>query len=67
MGPPSDSRPRVLLFYPEFVVFHDRSLSEVAQMRPKSKQDFAAIGGVGGAKLRDLASPFMELITGHSD
>ena len=64
MGPPSDSRPRVLLFYPEFVVFHDRSLSEVAQMRPKSKQDFAAIGG---AKLRDLASPFMELITGHSD
>jgi ATP-dependent DNA helicase RecQ len=36
---------------PPYVVFHDRTLLEIAQARPLSLNDLAAVGGVGQAKL----------------
>jgi ATP-dependent DNA helicase RecQ len=36
---------------PPYVVFHDRTLLEIAAARPASLDDLAGIGGVGRAKL----------------
>ena len=47
---------------PAYVIFSDRSLQDMAQRRPRTKQEFAAVHGVGEAKLRDLAEPFLGAI-----
>ena len=44
---------------PAYVIFSDRSLQDMARRRPRTKQEFAAVHGVGEAKLRDLAEPFL--------
>ena len=36
---------------PPYVVFHDRTLAEIAHRRPSSAASLAAIPGVGPAKL----------------
>ncbi|MCH8845041.1 MAG: DNA helicase RecQ [SAR324 cluster bacterium] len=48
---------------PAFVVFHDRTLEELARQRPGTAEEFAQINGVGKAKLREFAAPFLALIT----
>ncbi len=47
---------------PAYVIFADRSLIEMAHQRPRTTLEFARIHGVGEAKLRDLAEPFLEAI-----
>ena len=47
---------------PAYVVFGDRSLIDMARRRPASRDDFAEVFGVGEAKLRDFAAPFLEVI-----
>jgi len=47
---------------PPYVIFHDRTLIELAQRRPTTRAAFAQIHGVGEAKLRNFAEPFLELI-----
>ena len=47
---------------PPYVVFHDRTLQELAQKRPTTREAFARIHGVGAAKLDKFAAPFLELI-----
>ncbi len=47
---------------PAYVIFSDRSLIEMAERRPHSEAEFARISGVGAAKLRDFAAPFLALI-----
>ena len=47
---------------PAYVVFSDNSLRDMARKVPLTLQDFAKISGVGEAKLRDLAQPFLEVI-----
>lgn len=47
---------------PAFVVFHDRTLMDMARRRPRTKQEFATVSGVGSAKLRDFAEPFLAAI-----
>ena len=42
---------------PAYVVFSDRSLADMARRRPRNAAEFAAVNGVGAAKLRDFASP----------
>ena len=49
---------------PAYVIFSDRSLQDMAQRRPRTEQEFAAVHGVGEAKLRDLAEPFLNAIAG---
>ena len=47
---------------PAYVVFGDRSLIDMARRRPSSRDDFAEVFGVGEAKVRDFAEPFLEAI-----
>jgi len=51
---------------PAYVVFHDRSLEDMVRRRPRSLEEFAEVHGVGAAKLRDLARPFVDLISRHA-
>ena len=52
---------------PAYVVFADKSLVEMAQRRPGNVDEFAEINGVGAAKLRDFAEPFLAAIAADSD
>ncbi len=52
---------------PAYVVFGDRSLVEMARDKPRDRIAFARIFGVGEAKLRDFAEPFLECIAAHRD
>ncbi|MCZ6590690.1 MAG: DNA helicase RecQ [Alphaproteobacteria bacterium] len=47
---------------PAYVVFSDKSLADMAQRQPKNAAEFAEVNGVGAAKLRDFAAPFLEAI-----
>ena len=47
---------------PAYVVFHDRTLAAMVASRPKTVAEFAAIPGVGQAKLAEFAESFTELI-----
>ncbi|MDX1400968.1 MAG: HRDC domain-containing protein, partial [Kiloniellales bacterium] len=50
---------------PPYVVFHDRSLEDMARRQPRCRQDFAAVHGVGRSKLEKFAEPFLAVITEH--
>ncbi|PZN30382.1 MAG: DNA helicase RecQ [Proteobacteria bacterium] len=50
---------------PPYVIFHDASLREMARRRPATVGEFAAIPGVGQAKLARYAEPFVAAIRGH--
>lgn len=52
---------------PPYVVFHDRSLEDMARRRPRSLDDFAMIYGVGQSKLDKFADPFLTVIASHQD
>ena len=47
---------------PPYVIFADRSLEDMARRQPHTRNEFAEIHGVGEAKLRDLAEPFLTAI-----
>jgi ATP-dependent DNA helicase RecQ len=49
---------------PPYLIFADRSLIDMAIRQPANRTEFAAVHGVGEAKLRDLADPFLEAING---
>ena len=49
---------------PAYVVFSDRSLIDMARRRPRTVEDFAEVHGVGAAKLKDFAAPFLAAIAG---
>ncbi len=47
---------------PPYVVFHDRTLVEMAQLRPGSLAAFAELPGVGRSKLEKYADAFLAVI-----
>ncbi len=47
---------------PAFVVFHDRALIDMARRRPRTEAEFAGVSGVGEAKLKQFAGPFLAAI-----
>ncbi len=47
---------------PAYVIFGDRSLIEMARMKPADRSAFARVFGVGEAKVRDFAEPFLQKI-----
>lgn len=51
---------------PPYVIFADRSLIEMAQTRPASLDDFAAITGVGATKLQKYGASFLAVISGQT-
>jgi ATP-dependent DNA helicase RecQ len=47
---------------PPYVIFHDRTLAEMAARRPRSIAEFAAIPGVGEAKLARYGEAFLRIV-----
>ncbi len=47
---------------PPYVIFHDSTLKQMAEHRPKSEADMLSINGVGEAKLERYGSAFLEVI-----
>jgi len=47
---------------PAYVIFHDRTLAEMARRRPSSLAEMRSISGVGEAKLERYGNLFLEVI-----
>ena len=47
---------------PPYVIFHDATLKQMAEYRPKTEADLLSINGVGEAKLERYGRAFLELI-----
>jgi len=47
---------------PPYVIFHDRTLVEIAQARPASRAALARLPGVGEAKLAHYADDVLKLV-----
>ncbi len=47
---------------PAYVIFHDRTLRDIAQQRPASISELARVGGVGGSKLGRYGEGVLETI-----
>ncbi len=47
---------------PAYVIFPDKTLIEMAAIRPTTESQFAQIKGVGHAKLKEFASKFIDVI-----
>lgn len=51
---------------PPYVIFHDSSLSEIHQKKPRTLNEFATISGVGQSKLQRYGEAFIKVIAMHS-
>jgi len=51
---------------PAYVVFPDRTLIEMASLKPKDLDSFSRLAGVGAKKLEKYGPIFLEVITGHT-
>ena len=49
---------------PAYVVFPDRTLADMVRRRPRTEAEFAEVNGVGAAKLKQFAEPFLAAING---
>ena len=49
---------------PAYIVFPDRTLVEMVRRRPRTEAEFAEVNGVGAAKLKQFAEPFLAAING---
>ena len=47
---------------PAFIIFGDKSLRDMAMIKPVTKEAFATVYGVGDHKLRAYADAFIEVI-----
>ncbi|MGE4169175.1 MAG: DNA helicase RecQ [Candidatus Margulisiibacteriota bacterium] len=47
---------------PPYVVFHDKTLHEMASVRPQTPEAFLEISGVGPAKLRQFGTAFLGIL-----
>ncbi len=47
---------------PPYVIFHDATLREMAQIRPKSLRDMALVSGIGTRKLEDYGEAFLAVL-----
>ncbi len=50
---------------PAYVVFHDRTLTEIAERKPKDWADLAAISGLGPSKLERYADEVLAIVAGN--
>ncbi len=50
---------------PPYVIFHDRTLAEIAGAKPKSAAALARIGGVGQGKLERYGAAVLALVAGE--
>ena len=47
---------------PPYVIFHDATLRQMAEIRPRTEAEFLSINGVGEAKLERYGHAFLEVI-----
>lgn len=52
---------------PAYVVFADRTLIDMARLKPRNRDQMAMVHGVGEAKLARYAGAFLEVIRAHQD
>jgi ATP-dependent DNA helicase RecQ len=50
---------------PPYVIFSDKSLIDMAHLRPRDESEFGMVHGVGAAKLKDFAKLFLAAIREH--
>ncbi|MBN8978441.1 MAG: DNA helicase RecQ [Rhizobiales bacterium] len=50
---------------PPYVIFHDKTLIELAATRPASRTAMAKVPGIGDAKLERYGEAFLTVIAGH--
>lgn len=48
-----------------FIVFNDKTLSELARIQPQSENEMLAISGIGDTKLQRYGRPFLDVIHEH--
>ena len=48
---------------PAYVIFHDRTLREMAERRPRTRDELLEVSGVGPAKLERYGGAFLEELT----
>jgi ATP-dependent DNA helicase RecQ len=53
-----------VLAVPPYVVFHDKSLKEMASVEPRTLDDFLEINGVGESKVKKYGQVFLDCIEG---
>lgn len=46
---------------PAYVIFHDRTLAQIAKKKPRSEEDFACIQGVGRRKIENYAPDILRI------
>jgi ATP-dependent DNA helicase RecQ len=51
---------------PPYVIFHDRTLAEIARMKPGRPQALSAISGVGESKLERYGDPVLAVVGGFA-
>ena len=52
---------------PAYVIFPDRTLAEMAEVRPSNLDDMARVNGVGAKKLANYGDAFLEVINGEAE
>lgn len=52
---------------PAFVVFSDATLEDMEFKKPRTREEFAGVSGVGEAKLEKYADDFLKVINRHLD
>ena len=51
---------------PAYVIFHDKTLKEIAQSRPANPNELMTVQGVGQAKMERYGAKILELVAGDS-
>jgi ATP-dependent DNA helicase RecQ len=52
---------------PPFVIFHDKTLAEMADLRPANRSEFLRINGVGERKAEQFSDDFLDAINVDAD
>ena len=52
---------------PAYIVFGDASLEDMEHKKPRTREEFAEVSGVGEAKLEKYADEFLKVINRHLD
>ncbi|MBB6682102.1 DNA helicase RecQ [Aequorivita sp. 609] len=52
---------------PAYIIFSDASLEDMEHKKPRNREEFAEVSGVGEAKLEKYADEFLKIINRHLD
>ena len=52
---------------PPYVIFHDSTLREMAELKPGTLARMGEVSGVGAAKLEKYGAAFLEVVQAHEE